>query len=223
MDARDYQLERSSTSGRIVELLRRQIASQELEPGERLLEVDLARRLGVSRSPVREALAQLALEGLVESVPYRGTFVRRLDPSRFRQLNDFRLALEEFAVRHLAQSLDEQGLKRIRDATAALARRAKAGDFDGAIQADLELHDLLIELTGNQPLRHAYRSLLNEIRLYIRLTSKHYGSIGELASEHVELIEALRDKRVDEAVRAMRRHIEHGLDGALADLDAGAG
>jgi DNA-binding GntR family transcriptional regulator len=126
-------------------------------------------------------------------------------------------------VRRLATNLDEIGLRRIRDATAALARRAKADDFDGAIQADLELHDLLIELTGNQPLRHAYRSLLNEIRLYIRLTSRHYGSIAELASEHADLIDALRDKRVDEAVRAMRRHIEHGLEGALADLAGGIG
>jgi len=213
------ELERSSTAGQVAELLRIQIARQELEPGDRLLEVDLARRLGVSRSPVREALAQLALEGLVESVPYRGTFVRRLDAPRLRELVDFRLVLEEFAVQRLAKTLDDRGLRQIGDATAALARRAKAKDFDGAIQADLELHDLLIELAGNQPLRHAYRSLLNEIKLYIRLTSRHYHSIAELACEHVELIEALREQRVDDAVLAIRRHIEHGFDGALAELE----
>jgi len=139
--------------------------------------------------------------------------------ARFRQLNDFRLLLEEFAVRHLATDLDEAGLKRIRDATAALSRRTNAGDSDGALQADLELHDLLIELTGNQPLRATYRSLMNEMKSYVKLAGGHDGGIDDLASAHVELLGALREKRPDHAARVMRRHLEHGLDGALAAID----
>ena len=198
--------------------MRGQIARGELAPGDRIVELNLARDLGVSRSPIREALGQLELEGLVESIPYRGAYVRRLDAARFRQLLEFRLALEEFAVRRLARRIDATELERLRGALERVAERARASDFEGAIAADLSLHEMLVELAGNEPLRGAYRAMINEFRLYIRLTSRHYASIAELATEHDDLLRALETRKPSGAALALRRHIVHGVDDVLKEL-----
>jgi len=216
--AQSRPLERSSTASQVAQCVRGQIARGELAPGDRIVELNLARDLGVSRSPIREALGQLELEGLVESIPYRGAYVRRLDAVRFRQLLEFRLALEEFAVRRLARCIDATGLERLRSALERIAERARASDFEGAIAADLSLHEMLVELAGNEPLRGAYRAMINEFRLYIRLTSRHYASIAELASEHDDLLRALEARKPSGAALALRRHIVHGVDDVLEEL-----
>jgi DNA-binding GntR family transcriptional regulator len=216
--AESTQLERSSTAKRIAAVLRQRITEGAIEPGERLNELSLAAELGVSRSPIREALAQLAGEGIVHLVPYKGTFVTALSEARLQDLLDFRLALEQFAVRRAIDRATAEQFDRFQGLIDKIAERAKAGDLNGAVDADLTTHEYLIEMAGSSLLAQTYKAMLGELRLYIAQTSRHYESAAELATEHAALVKAMRAKRGDEAVRLITDHITHGFTGALEEI-----
>jgi DNA-binding GntR family transcriptional regulator len=208
---------RRSTSERVGQLIRERLATGALRPGDRVVEVDIARMLGVSRSPVREALSRLEFEGVLVSEPNRGRYVAPLASERLQQLVDFRLALEELAVRSFARYAGEGDFLQLLAAVRTL-RATATSELNSAIQADLTFHRLIVALARNRPLQSAYAALLSEFQLSIRLTTQHYSSVEELALEHERLIEALRERRTDDAVALMRSHILHGHDQLLAEL-----
>jgi DNA-binding GntR family transcriptional regulator len=211
-------LDRSSTAAKAADFLRARIADGTLKPGQRISELALSATLGISRSPIREALGQMALEGLVESVPYKGSFVKALDADRLRNLVELRVALEEFAVRRVVARATDENLDGLAHLIDAVAQRAKAGNFDGTVEADLRVHEYLVGLVGNPLLTQTYAAMLNELRLYIRVTSRHYARIDELATEHAAMLDAVRKRRRAEAARLLSEHIMHGLDDALKEI-----
>jgi DNA-binding GntR family transcriptional regulator len=211
-------LDRASTSSKAAEFLRLQIANGTLKPGQRISELALSGQLGISRSPIREALAQLSLEGLVESIPYKGTYVKALDARRLKNLVELRVVLEEFAVRRAAEKASSRELDGMELLIEAIRERAVAGDFEGAVDADLHVHEYLIGLVSNPLLAQTYAAMLNEFRLYIRVTSRHYTRVDELATEHAALLVAMRKRRANDAVALLSAHIMHGLNDALAEM-----
>src|ERR1700730_1856144 len=120
-------LERASTAAKAADFLRLQIANGTLKPGQRISELALSGQLGISRSPIREALAQLSLEGLVESIPYKGSHVKALDGRRLQHLVELRVVLEEFAVRRAVEKASAHELDRIAPLIDAIRERAVAG------------------------------------------------------------------------------------------------
>jgi DNA-binding GntR family transcriptional regulator len=215
--AEGSQIDRSSTANRVATYLRTRLADGTIGPGERLNELSLAAELGVSRSPIREALAQLAGEGLVRVIPYKGTFVTALSPERLENLLDFRLALEQFAVRRAIERARPRDLDRFEELIREIRKHAKDGDFHGAVDADLRTHEYLIELAGNSLLAQTYKAMLGELRLYIAQTSRHYEGIDELATEHVALLAAMRKHKVEEAATLITAHITHGFKRAVEE------
>ena len=211
------QIDRRSTATRIAARLRQRITEGKLPPGARLNELSLAAELGTSRSPIREALAQLAGEGLVRVVPYKGAFVTALSRKRLRELLDFRLALEHFALRRAVQRARPADLDGFQILIDRIARHAKRGDLDAAVDADLRAHEYLIDLAGNGLLTRTYKALLGEMRLYIAQTSRHYGGIHELATEHAALLAAMRRKNAAKAAALIEAHITHGFKRALEE------
>ena len=213
-----HQIDRSSTAKRVTEYLRAQIAQGRFEPGVRLNELALAAELGVSRSPIREALALLGGEGLVRVVPYKGTFVTALSKERLQDLLDFRLALEQFAVRRAIERATPKDLDRFEVLIIAIASQAKRRNFNGVVDADLAAHEYLIELAGSAHLAQTYRAMIGELRLYIAQTSRHYEHPDELATEHAALLAAMRNRNIDEAVTLIAAHITHGFNRALEEI-----
>lgn len=211
-------LERFSTAAHVAKLLRRRITEGEIKPGERLNELVLAAELRVSRSPIREALALLAGEGLVRIAPYRGAFVTELSRERLADLLDFRIALEQFAIRRIAERAKVKDFIELERLVEALRTRARAKDFSGAVEADLQLHEELIALAASPLLSQTFKELIGEFRLYIAATSRHYKGIGELASEHAALLSALRKRQLAKAQSLVAKHIQHGFSSALKDL-----
>jgi len=211
------QIDRSSTATRVAAHLRAQIARGKIEPGVRLSELALASELGVSRSPIREALALLAGEGLVRVVPYKGTYVSALSKERLQDLLDFRLALEQFAVRRAIERATPQDLDRFEALIAAIAAQAKRRNLSGAVDADLSAHEYLVELAGSAHLAQAYRAMIGELRLYIAQTSRHYERPDDLATEHAALLVAMRNRNSDEAIVLIAAHITHGFNRALEE------
>jgi DNA-binding GntR family transcriptional regulator len=211
-------LQRSSTSKRVAGYLRERIAEGTIEPGERLNELALAADLGVSRSPIREALAQLAGEGLVRVVPYKGTFVTALSEERLRDLLDFRLALEQYAVRRAIERATPEEFKKFEVLIERIETHANKYDLAAAVEADLAAHEYLIELSGSALLAQTYRSMLSELRLYITQTSRHYENVGDLATEHRALLAAMRAAKTDDAAALIAAHITHGFNPALEEI-----
>jgi DNA-binding GntR family transcriptional regulator len=205
-------LDRSSTAARVATILRDRIANGALAPGARIVELDVANELGVSRSPVREALLALAQEGLAAIVPYRGAIVTPLHRERFVELTDFRLALERFALDRLIERASEAQIGKMRARLGALRGAVRSGNRRRAIDEDLALHRTIVELAGNALLSRTYESLLVQIRLYIDLTSARYKRLEELAEEHEALIAAIERRAFPRARKLLDAHILHGFE-----------
>ena len=212
-------LDRTSTAGKVAEYLRKRIATGRLQPGDRIPELTVSAALSVSRSPVREALMQLAQEGLVTIVPYKGALVSPLERKRFEDLLHVRVALEEFAVTRVIEIAEESEIERLSPHIRRLRTCAAARDLPGCIEADLALHEFLVSLAHNELLSRAYGEMLNQLRLYLRLTITHYTHMEELADEHEALLAALRARRKGVARRLILGHIEHGFEAALSELE----
>ncbi|TAM74186.1 GntR family transcriptional regulator [bacterium] len=213
------QLDRTSTAGKVADYLRRRIATGRLQPGDRIPELGVSAALSVSRSPVREALMQLAQEGLITIVPYKGALVSPLERKRFEDLLHFRVALEEFAVSQVIDLAADAEIERLTAYIRKIRACAVSDDLSGAIEADLASHEFLVSLARNELLTRAYAEMVNQLRLYLRLTITHYERMEELADEHAELLTALRKRRKALARKLIRVHIEHGFDAVVRELE----
>lgn len=204
--------DRASTAERVAGLLRERILDGTLPPGSRIVELEIARELGVSRSPVREAVLRLESEGLAAIVPYRGALVVPLQRERLAELMEFRLAIERFALDRLMERASGEAIAQLRGRAAALREAAAACDRRRAVDEDLAIHRAIVRLAGNALLERAYDELLAQIHLYIAVTSARYARIGELADEHDALIAAVERRDPHAARRLLDAHVAHGLD-----------
>lgn len=204
--------ERASTAMRVAGILRGRIASGQLAPGSRLIELDISRALGVSRSPVREALLRLAEEGLVEILPYRGAIVVPLDKARLAELLEFRLALEHFGLEKLVEKGDRAEIGRLRHHVKKLRDAIARGDRQETIDADLAMHREMIAMAGNALVERAYESLLVQIRLYIDVTSAQYERAEDLATEHEAFFTAVERGEFLMSRKLLDAHILHGFE-----------
>ena len=132
--------------------LREAILKGELKPGERLMELQLAEKMGVSRTPIREAIRKLELEGLVLMIPRKGAEVAEITEKNLRDVLEVRCALEELAVQLACDRMDEEGIKAMKEASAEFCNTLDSDDITRIAQADVALHDIIVQATGNQRL-----------------------------------------------------------------------
>ena len=167
--------------------LRQAIITGEFAPGERLMEIALANRLGVSRTPVREAIRKLELEGLVVMIPRKGAEVARITEKDLRDVLEVRCSLEELA--------------------AELESAIESGDNAAIADSDMEFHDIIFDATGNPRLIQIIGNLREQFyryRLeYVKDTDYHI----VLLNEHKELVNAIRAGKKEEARKIMKKHI----------------
>ncbi len=185
---------------RVYVAVKRWIVDGILLPGERVRDMELAGRLGVSRMPVREALTRLADEGFVEMVANRWTRVAPADPNDAGRLYPLVWTLETLAIRLAAPRLGDGEVAKMRKANQRLRRAIEAHDAVAASGADRELHAVYIELTGNPELIEMLSSLKAKLR---RLEIVYFGGsviAAKSADEHDELIDALEGRDLDAAV-----------------------
>ena len=131
----------------VFQTLRQAILRGTLQPGERLMEIHLAQKLGVSRTPVREAIRMLQLDGLVTMVPRRGAVVAEITISDLEDVLEVRAALEELAARKACQNMTPERLTRLRETAGRFAECLKKDDLMASAQADVEFHEIICEAT----------------------------------------------------------------------------
>lgn len=191
------------------EVLRASIVAGELAPGEIYSAAALAERLGVSPTPVREAMLDLANAGLVEPVRNRGYRVLEPDEQDLDEISELRLMLEVPAMRKLAERGDDRRLAPLTRTVEAIESAAAEGDLAGFLLADRRFHLALLELAGNRRLVRLVGQLRDQTRLEGLKPLAESGRLMASAREHGELLDALRAGDADRAEALMRQHLEH--------------
>ncbi|MFD6418567.1 GntR family transcriptional regulator [Streptomyces sp. NPDC060194] len=209
---------RASLRDRAYETLRRRIVEVELQPGQRLVERDLAAELDVSRVPLREALRLLAAEGLVVVVPHRGTLVAPFTPGDVRDLFDVRETLEALAARLAAERHDAAGLARLGERLEVARAATSAGDRPGTAAANAGFHRDIVELAANPLLSSMMRPLEARTHWLFRLTAQR--DPARQCVEHGELYEAIAARDADRAAALAHAHV---ADGRRTSLELAAG
>jgi DNA-binding GntR family transcriptional regulator len=203
----------------VANLLREEIERGALPPGTRLRQSDLARRFGVSTTPVREALASLQAEGLVQIDAHRGAIVFTPTVEDMRQCFAIRRALEPLAAAEAVQHLTDSDL----DALESLLHEMRAvDDFDTWVDMNDEFHMRLYRVSGNARLQDIIESLRKSSRFYISLYVRQGESTSRADAEHEEILAACRARDTVVVRSLMRRHVENTLRGVTKFLSESA-
>lgn len=199
-------LTRAMLGQQIREILLERIFKGELQPGDRIVELQLANELGTSQAPVREALRELQSLGFVEHQPYRGTRVRRITERELAEIFPVRAALEELAAQEAASRLNGrvEELEREFGAMRAAAGRKDLQDLAGH---DARFHRLIVEAAENKVLLDLWKTLRVEARVVVTALKTDI-DLDELAEMHRPLLEALAEGSPEKAGRALRYHFE---------------
>jgi DNA-binding GntR family transcriptional regulator len=196
-----------SAGNQVYIALREAIVSAELEPGRRLSENELAAWLGVSRTPVREALVRLRDERLVAIVPQLGTFVTLISPDALADAAFIREALECSAIRLATELATERDLEELQANLAAQDRAEQTGDTEAFDRLDEALHRTLCELSGREIAWSLSRRANGHLDRVRRLSLPEPGYLAEMVSEHRAVVAAIADHDTDRAETALRHHL----------------
>jgi DNA-binding GntR family transcriptional regulator len=184
------------------------IQSGELSPGDKLVEMDWAARLGVSRAPVREAFRALEQAGLLEMFRNRGVFVRKVSEDEAHELRSVRALLEAHACRLLAERLDARHAAELHRMLDAMSDATAQGDSVRYAFLNRAFHDLIVSSAGNRTLHGVYRDMIDQLHLSTRAaqpTLEAHAMRGSLA-EHRALVTALASRDAEGAAQIIERH-----------------
>lgn len=189
--------------------LRQAILKGELEPGERLMEIQLAERLGVSRTPIREAIRKLELEGLVLMIPRKGAEVAKISEKSLRDVLEVRRSLEELAIELACARMTEEDIDDLNHAQDDFRVAVKQGDAMTIAESDEHFHDIIYNGTGNTRLVQILNNLREQMYRYRLEYIKDEDKRQILLVEHDQILKAIRNRHVAEAKAAAREHIDN--------------
>ncbi|MBY0123261.1 GntR family transcriptional regulator [Bacillus sp. S/N-304-OC-R1] len=187
---------RPALRDQVYDSLKKAIITLELEPGQRIMDKDLAVEFGVSRTPVREALKRLEDEGLVESLPGSQTRITQIDLEEAKNAFTVVAALHSLAARLAVPSISEEDIHLMEDSNARLKKALENKDVVSAVEADDEFHGVLLSVSGNQEIGLALERIMSKVR---RLEFSKFSSLDAMKSieEHQKIIEACRSKNLN--------------------------
>lgn len=193
-------------SQEVYSILEDAICKQVLAPGSRLNETELAKQLGVSNTPVREALAQLNQEGLIVSVPYQGHMVRVLSDQEVKEIYAVREALEALAAREATTRITKEDLTELY-ALQERAKEALARGIEDYMAINIEFHDRIVAHAGNFLVKELLGNLRRQITALLHTTARVPGRPERSIAEHLEILEAMDRRDEHLAGERMARHI----------------
>ena len=202
----------------VFQTLRQAILRGELEPGERLMEIHLANRLGVSRTPIQEAIRKLELEGLVVMIPRRGAIVASITEKDLKDVLEVRRTLEIMAGEIACERITPELLEQLKNTGHEFMVRKDTNDFTSLAEVDVKFHDIIYAATGNQRLISILNNLREQMYRYRLEYLKDTGSHERLNSEHYEIYEGIRNGDKETVKAAIGRHIDNQRDAILAAI-----
>ena len=189
--------------------LREAIITGEFEPGERLMEIALSEKLGVSRTPVREAIRKLELEGLVVMIPRRGAHVARITEKNLQDVLEIRKVLEEFAIGLACERISPEGIEELRSLHRSFVQSAEEGDNVTVALKDEMFHDAIFRAAGNDRLLTIIGNLREQFYRYRLAYLKDLRNCSILIEEHRELVDAISVRDREKATSIMRLHLDN--------------
>ena len=205
MDVNDYLPLRDV----VFNTLRQAILRGEMEPGERLMEIQLADKLGVSRTPIREAIRKLELEGLVIMIPRKGAEVAHITEKDMRDVLEVRAALEELAATLACRNVTPERIEELKMANKRFEAAIISKDVVAIVDADVNFHDIIYAMTDNQRLIQIINNLREQMYRYRVEYLKEEQTRNLLVSEHEELVKAIREGDVQKAQDISFHHLEN--------------
>lgn len=196
----------------VFQTLRQAILRGDLKPGERLMEVKLANKLGVSRTPIREAIRKLELEGLVLMVPRKGAEVAEITEKSLRDVLEVRKALEELAVQLACDRITEEEIEELKAVAKEFRKNIADKDVTEIAELDVKFHDTLYYATKNQKLIHLLNNLREQMYRYRIEYLKRADVHPILMKEHEDIILYLSQRDKKKALEVMACHIDNQVE-----------
>lgn len=203
----------------VCETLRDAIVNGILEPGERLMEIQLAEELGVSRTPVREAIRKLELDGFVIMVPRRGTYVSDLSIKDINDVFEVRTALDSLAAGLAAERITEEELEELERLLVRIGELIEQGDMSQIVEADSQFHDILYRASRNDRLVSIINNQREQLTRFRSISMSYPGRLKNTLEEHRRLVEAIAQRNADLAQQLAMQHMENAEQTLLLDAD----
>lgn len=205
---------RKSIMNDVVEQVKNAISTGALKPGQRIIEADIAQEMGISRYPVREAILYLQEVGLLHSIPYKGTYISTIDEEELEEIYQLRSALEELAVRLLIEKANDKDIKKLEVIIKEMEHANKEEDLVSLVNADIDFHLTICELSGHRKLQEIWKNLQDQITLYMQREKYSYvqSRSKEFTHTHGMIFEALQARNNQLAEFRIRNHINEALN-----------
>lgn len=219
-------IQRRNLGDDVYQILWSRIVSRDLHPGDKLSDLRLSTELGVSRTPVREALHRLLQDGVIRAEPNRGFFVTSFSGRDIEEIFEIRAALESLALRaYLARNPDNDFASELHEldeiereiAAAETDEQIRAGN-ERFLSADQGFHRTIVEQAGNERLLAMINGIWAQIAVFQKAGTHVPGYIEVAIQQHREIIGLLRDRKHDEAIDALQAHIRDMKTRIIADL-----
>ena len=202
----------------VFESLREAIIRGMLKPGERIMEVQLAEELGVSRTPVREAIRKLELEGLVVMLPRRGAYVAGISVKDIADVFEVRAALEALAATLAAMRITDDELEELERSLVEIAEVSDSQDIEVVVAKDTRFHDIIYRASRNAWLIQIVSHLQDQVQRFRMATLSRPGRTKEAVEEHKKIVEAISERNSELAAQLAREHIENAESSFLNSL-----
>jgi DNA-binding GntR family transcriptional regulator len=199
----------------VFDTLRDAIITGVLRPGERLMESQLAEELGVSRTPVREAIRKLELEGFLVMVPRKGAYVAGISLKDIADVFEVRAALESLATELAAERITEEELEELERILVRKSEIIEQGDIVKFVECDKKFHDTLYRASRNRRLMQILSNLQDEVHRFRSVSLAHPGRMRTALDEHRKVVEALADRDIVRAKALAWKHIESAENSLL--------
>jgi DNA-binding GntR family transcriptional regulator len=199
--------EHPSLSDRIFEIIEEAILNGSVRPGERIIETELAKNLGISKSPVREALKKLEGEGIVQLVPRKGFFVRNIDRKSIDDLCDVMFIIELAAARLSLKKKTEAVCKKIDEILDQMKRHLRRRDYASYVSANRQFHGLFYDLTENEWILKISQMFLKEADMLRSLSLYSSDRFSRSIEEHYAIADAYKKGDEERLERAVKKHL----------------
>lgn len=193
----------------VCEHIREAIINGVFAPGERLMEIQMADEMGVSRTPVREAIRKLEMEGFVVMIPRRGTYVSDISIKDINDVYEIRTSLDMLAAGLAAERISDEELEELQRLLVQVGRAIEDNDMNKVLEADIAFHDVLYKASRNERLRNIINNLREQITVIRGVSMRYPGRLKDTQEEHRALVECIAARDVEKSQEVARIHLEN--------------
>lgn len=205
----------NSLHSRVFNQIRNDILNGVYEPGDNLIETKLSEEMGVSRTPVREALRQLELEGLVQSVPNKGVTVKGVSEQDIQDIYTIRMLIEGLAARWAAEKITPSELEELKEAVDLEEFYTKKSDYGHLLRFDTRFHDIIFRASKSMPLMHTLSTFHHYVQKARKASMSSPRRAEEVLEEHKAILQAIIDKDAEKAEQLTTQHVKNASSNLL--------